>query len=193
MRGHPVASNVESPGMAPAPLALSTLDGVVLGLVAILAIRGAFKGFVWQLFRTGGLILGLLLAARWNAGVGRWMDERLPFVPSAGADVVGWVTVLVGVVLVVTLVAHLARDAVHEVRLAGLDRTLGFALGGLLGLGLAAFGFVLWASFQDPAEIHSTFQGSLSVDWMARFVDAVKPLFPDSVHDRWGPVLDSLR
>ena len=177
--------------MPAAPLGVSTLDGIVVALVAILAIRGALKGFVWQCIRTAGLVVGLLMAAKWNAAVGGWMHRRLPFVPETGSDVVGWATIVLGVFVVVTLLAYLARDAVHGLRLASLDRWLGLALGGILGLGLAAFGLVLRASFQPPPEIRS-FKGSVSVAWMAKFVDAVEPLFPASVHDRWAPVLDGL-
>ena len=69
----------------PAPLlALSTPDAVVLSLMGFFALRGAFKGFVWQLLRTAGLYGGLLLAARFDRSVGTFLADRFSFVPTRG-------------------------------------------------------------------------------------------------------------
>jgi membrane protein required for colicin V production len=174
------------------PLALSGPDGVVLGLVGLFALRGAWKGFVWQAVRTGGLLIGLLLAARWNVGVGRFLAARFAFVPDAYADVAGWILVVAGTFLVTTIVAHLLRSTVADARLSGLDRVLGLALGAALGLGVAAFGFTLWASTQSDRVVRETLGGSVSTTWMARAVTAVRPLFPEGVRERWSPVLESL-
>jgi membrane protein required for colicin V production len=173
-------------------LAVTTPDAIVMALVGLFALRGAYKGFVWQLIRTAGLLAGLVLGARFDVVVGRFLAERFGFVPRAGSDMTGWVVVVLGTFLAVSLVAHVARGAVHDARLAGPDRLLGLVLGGLLGLGLSAFACTLWASVRTRAEVRESLQGSVSVEWMARFVSSVKPLFPDGVRKRWDPVLESL-
>ncbi|MFO0931387.1 MAG: CvpA family protein [Planctomycetota bacterium] len=177
----------------PPVLALSTPDTVVLGLVLFFALRGAFKGFVWQLFRTAGLVVGLLLAARYDVPVGRFLAERFAVVPNAGADLVGWATIVLGTFLVVTLLAHLVRNAVHQARLSGVDRLLGAGLGAVLGLLFAALGFTLWASTLSDAEKKDVLGGSTSTTYMAQMIDAVKPLFPEGIRLRWAPVLSALR
>jgi membrane protein required for colicin V production len=174
------------------PLAVSGPDGVVLGLMGLFALRGAWKGFVWQAVRTGGLVIGLLLGARWDVGVGRFLAARFSFVPDAYSDVAGWILVVVATFLATTIVAHLLRATVADARLSGLDRFLGLALGAALGLGVAAFGFTLWASTQPDKVVRETLGGSLSTTWMARTVTAVRPLFPEGVRERWTPVLESL-
>src|SRR5688572_15087125 len=93
------------PGCAPRPspyppamvtvLALTTLDMVVLGLVAVFALRGAFKGFVWQTVR-----LIALFGAVWGAGAWHgWLAERLgtwfTFLPSRAVPVISWVVIFV--------------------------------------------------------------------------------------------------
>jgi membrane protein required for colicin V production len=181
--------------MPGAPLAATTLDVVVVGFVLLLAVRGAIKGFVWQAIRTVGLLLGLFLAARGGPAVGHWMAARFSFVPTAGSDLVGWAVVLVGTFLVVTLLAYLARDVVRGIRavpLSTVDRVLGFALGGVLALGVAAFAFVLWAAFQSDEDLRERSKGSVSVAWMARFVETVSPLFPPSVQEKWSTALRHL-
>lgn len=177
----------------PAPLlALSTPDAVVLSLMGFFALRGAFKGFVWQLLRTAGLYGGLLLAARFDRSVGTFLADRFSFVPTAGSDLVGWAAIVVATFLVVTLIAHLIREWVRQADLSGIDRTLGLVFGALFGLGLAAFGTTLWASTRPRSEVREALAGSKSTEYMARMVEAVKPLFPEGVRARWTPVLESL-
>lgn len=177
---------------APPLLALSTPDTVVLVLMAFFGLRGAFKGFVWQLLRTAGLYGGLLLAARYDTIVGTFLADRFAFVPRTGSDMVGWGVCVVGTFLVVTLIAHLIREWVRQADLSGIDRTMGLVFGALFGLGLAAFGFTLWASTRPRSEVREALAGSRSTEYMARMVEAVKPLFPDGVRHRWSPVLESL-
>ncbi len=177
---------------APPVLAVTTPDMVVFALVGFFALRGAIRGFVWQLFRTAGLVAGLLLAARYDVALGRFLAERFAFVPNAGADLVGWATVVIGTFLVVTVVAHLVRDAVRQARLTGVDRLLGAGLGALLGLLIAALGFTLWASTLDDAEKRDVLGGSVSTTYMAKIIETVKPLFPDGIRERWAPVLSAL-
>jgi membrane protein required for colicin V production len=172
--------------------ALSTPDVIVLVAVGFFALRGAWKGFVWQLLRTAGLVAGLFVAARYSAAVGRFLAERFAFVPDRASDLIGWAVVVVGTFLAVTLVAHLVRDAVRQTHLSGLDRMLGAGLGGLLGLLLVAFGFTLWASTMSDAEKREVLGGAVSTTYMAQAIDAVKPLFPDGIRERWAPVLSAL-
>lgn len=177
----------------PAPLlALTTPDGIVLALVGYFALRGFLKGFVWQLVRTGGLLLGLGLAAHYDVQVGAFLAHRFSFVPDSASDLVGWAAIVVGTFLVVTLVAHLLREAVREADLSSTDRALGLALGAVLGLGIAAFGFTLWASMKPESEVKKTLAGSRTIEWMAKLVETVKPLFPDGIRERWAPVLKTL-
>ena len=173
-------------------LALSTPDTIVLCLMGFFGLRGAFKGFVWQLLRTAGLYGGLLLAARYDTLVGTFLADRFSFVPRTGSDMVGWGVCVVGCFLVVTLIAHLIRDWLRKTDLSGIDRTMGLVFGALFGLGIAAFGFTLWASTRPRSEVKEALAGSRSTEYMARMVEAVKPLFPEGVRARWSPVLESL-
>ena len=177
----------------PAPLlAVSTPDTVVFALMGFFALRGAFKGFVWQLLRTAGLYGGLLLAARYDVAVGSFLAERFAFVPATGSDLFGWGVIVIGTFLVVTLIAHLIKEWVRGAELSGIDRSMGLVFGAVFGLGLAALGFTLWASTRPRSEVQEALAGSTTTQYMAKFIDTVKPLFPDGVRRRWSPVLESL-
>jgi membrane protein required for colicin V production len=171
---------------------ITTPDAIVLALVGFFALRGAIKGFVWQALRLGGLLLGFVLATQIGGSVGQFLAERFSFVPAAASDVVGWGVVVVGTFLSVTLIAHLARNAVRQANLTTLDRVLGFAAGAVLGLGIAAVGFTLWASTKNDADKRELLDATTSIEYMAKFIDTVTPFFPKDIRDRWGGVLHSL-
>ena len=173
----------------PLLLALTTPDTVVLVLMVFFGLRGAFKGFTWQLIRTGGLFAALFLAAEYASPVGAFLAERFSL---PQPEVVGWIVVLVATFFAVGVIAHLVRNTVKSIRLGGVDRLLGCVLGAVLGLGIAAFGFTLWASFRPSSEVKETLGKSLSLEWMAKLVHEVTPLFPEVVRKKWTPVLESL-
>ena len=108
------------------------------------------------------------------------------------AGYVGWGTIVIGTFLVVTLIAHLVKSWVREADLSGVDRTMGLVFGALFGLGLAAIGFTLWASTRPHSEVKDALGCSTSTEYMAKMVEAVKPLFPEGVRARWAPVLECL-
>lgn len=172
-------------------LSLATPDMIVLGLVAVLGIRGAIKGFAWQLVRTIGLIAGLWGATRFYDPVGVWLDERTP-IPELTTPVVAWLGILAGTVLVFGFLAWIAKGAVKSVKLGGLDRVLGFVLGAVMALTFAAIAFVLWGHFTGEDELQETLENSVSARLMAEAIDVVAPLFPEQTRERFRKSLDAL-
>jgi uncharacterized membrane protein required for colicin V production len=178
--------------MAAGTLLVSTPDAVVVVVTLLLALRGSLKGFTWQLLRLAGLVAGLVLAARIDVPLGRFLARTFSFVPEAGSDVVGWATALGAVYLLAAFGSHLARDLVREARLGGPDRFLGAVLGAAFGFAACAVALTLWASTKEPEDVERTFAGSLSARLVARTTRAVTPLFPPGVRERWAPVLRAL-
>ena len=175
----------------PAPLlALTTPDGIVLALMGYFALRGFFKGFVWQLLRTGGLIMGFWLGAAYGEQVGAFLSNRFSFFPDGA--MYGWGAIVLATFLVVTLLAHLLRQAVRDAHLSSTDRVLGLALGAILGLFIAVFGFTLWAGWRPASEVKQTLSGSYTMVWMAKFIDTVTPLFPEGIRAQWSTLRKSL-
>jgi uncharacterized membrane protein required for colicin V production len=170
---------------------LTVPDMIVLGLCAVLGVRGAMKGFTWQLVRTIGLIAALWAATRFYGPVGTWIDGQFP-VPSFAAPMIAWVAVVVGVFLTFKYLAHVVKGAVKSVNMGGIDRALGFVLGAVMGLAFSAAGFVIWGHTAGEDELLSTLEGSVSARFMAQTVDVVKPLFPEEMRTRFRKSLDAL-
>lgn len=172
-------------------LSLTTPDLIVLGLAAVLGIRGAIKGFAWQLVRTIGLIAGLWGATRFYAPVGDWLDERIAII-DPGPEVLAWVGILAGTVLVFGFFAWIAKGAVKSIKLGGFDRVLGFVLGCVMALTFAAIAFVMWGHFAGEDELQDALENSISARAMAEVVDVVEPLFPGEIRERFRKSLDAL-
>ncbi len=166
-------------------------DMILLGLCALLGIRGAIKGFAWQLVRTIGLVAALWAATRFYDPVGGWLDERLP-IPSMTAPWVGWLGVLAVVFLVFSYLAWVAKGAVKTINLGGLDRLLGFLLGGVMALLVGAAAFVMWGHYVGEDRLRTTLEDSISARYMAEAVDVVAPLFPEDIRTRFRKSLDAL-
>ena len=166
-------------------------DLIVLGLALVLGVRGAVKGFAWQLVRTLGLIVGLWAATRFYDPVGVWLDERLP-IPRLTTPVVAWLGIMACTILVFGFFAWIVKGAVKTVNLGGLDRVLGFALGTVMALTFAAIAFVLWGHFAGEDELRSTLDESITARWMAETVEVVAPLFPEDIRVRFRKSLDAL-
>ena len=178
----------------PVPLAaLGTVDLCVLVFCSLFAIRGAFKGFVWQALRTLGLVAGLWLAGMFHVEVGAWMTQRIGVLPDAWGSVAGWLAVVVGVWLVVAMLAWMARGAVRTVDLTSADRVLGFALGGVMGLAFATVGFVIFGRVASETVLKETLENSKSAQYMTRVLDVVVVLVPPEIGERYSTTLDTIR
>jgi uncharacterized membrane protein required for colicin V production len=166
-------------------------DLILLGLCALLGIRGAIKGFAWQLVRTIGLIAALWAATRFYEPVGGWLDARLP-IPSMTAPWVGWIGVLAVVFLLFSYIAWVVKGAVKTINLGGLDRVLGFLLGGVMALLVGAAAFVMWGHYTGEDRLRAMLKDSYSARYMAEAVEVVTPLFPEEIRVRFRESLDAL-
>jgi uncharacterized membrane protein required for colicin V production len=173
---------------------LTVPDTIVLVVCLIVAVRGAFKGFVWQAVRTVGLIGALWGATRFHEPVGERLDAWFGFLPTFMTPVVAWLLILVGIFAVFAFLAYAARGAVKTANLTGLDRLLGLAMGALMGLCFCAIAFVIWGFLflKTDAQLEEALRGSQSARFMARIIDFVDPLFPDAVRERFGASLEAI-
>ena len=180
----------------PVALALTTFDLVALGLCALFALRGAWKGFVWQAVR-----LVALFGALWGAGAWYgWLAERLrswfTFLPDKAVPFVAWGLVFLGLLLLGAYVAHMARGLIRSAELSGLDRMVGLALGAAMGLGLCTLvllvGGALANAFGQRTLLDDALRGSITREAMVKSAELLEPLFPPGLRDVWSDALDSV-
>lgn len=170
-------------------LSLTTLDLVVLGLCGLFALRGAFKGFVWQAVR-----LAALFGALWGAGAWYgWLADRLrtwfTFLPEKSVPFVAWGVVFFGLLLLGAYLAHMARGLIRTAELSGVDRLTGFALGAATGLGLCTLLLLVGAAAMNTlsqrAALEGMLRGSTTLEPMTRAASLLEPLLPDGVRAVW--------
>ena len=126
------------------------MSGLDLALGAVLAVglwRGLRTGALLQILGTVGWVLGFVAASALMGPVGEAVAAGLG-VSDRTAPVLGFVAVMTVTVVALTAAAHVLRKTLEAVKLGGLDKAAGGAVGALR----AAFGLsvVLLATAYAP-------------------------------------------
>ena len=111
---------------------MSLVDVVIVGVVLLSAAVATAQGFFYEVFSLAGVIVGYLAAAWEYPRVAAWYAPwvKMPWV----AEVAGFLTIFLSVVLLAGVVAKLARWGMREAGLHWFDRVLGAAFGLLRGI-----------------------------------------------------------
>lgn len=122
---------------------MNTLDIVILLLFVPGIIRGLTKGFLEQGISLAGVVLAIWLAFHFFHQASLWLQQYIT-VPEKALPILGFVSILVGVLILVILLAKLTTKIVEMATLGWLNKALGlvFALAATaLVLGLLAIVF----------------------------------------------------
>ena len=107
---------------------LTAFDYAVLAVIALSALRGAWRGFVSEIFGLIGWIAAIVIA-------GRYVGLVVPYIPAnwPGGALTQWVIAFALVVIGVVLVAGVANALLSRIAqasgLGGVDRSLGMMFG----------------------------------------------------------------
>ncbi len=175
---------------------LNALDLAVLTVCALFALRGALKGFAWQVVRLLALFGALWGASAWDD----WLTARLrvwiPALPEASVPFVAWGTIFVLLLLLGAYVAHMARGLIRSADLTGMDRVFGFALGAATGLFFATLllvvGGALLDTFGKRDLLEDAVHASVLAKPMGKAAEVLGPLLPDGVRQVWDDALASV-
>ncbi len=126
-------------------VSLSILDWVMVLIVLLSVLQAIAQGFFYEFFSLAGVVVGYLLAAWEYPRVAAWYSHHVN--SQWAADIAGFFTIFLVVVLLAGTVGRITRWAVHGVGLRWFDRLLGAVFGFLRGavintvivLALAAF------------------------------------------------------
>ncbi|WP_179400792.1 CvpA family protein [Burkholderia guangdongensis] len=124
---------------------LTAFDYAVLAVIALSALRGAWRGFVSEVFGLIGWIAAVIIASRYVGLV-------VPYIPAnwPGGALTQWVVAFAALVIGVVFVAGVANALLSRLAqatgLGGIDRSLGMMFGLVRGallvvLLVAAAGF----------------------------------------------------
>ncbi|HET7440000.1 MAG TPA: CvpA family protein [Terriglobales bacterium] len=107
---------------------VSGADWTIVVVIVASMLHAAWQGFFHTAFAIAGLVAGYLLAAWYYPRLAQWIAPHVKS-PWVG-DIVGFLTIFVGVVVLATVLGRAARWTMKQAGLRGFDRILG----GILGL-----------------------------------------------------------
>lgn len=138
---------------------MNWLDIVIIVVLALSVLGGLTRGFIGTVLGLAGLILGVYLAGRYYVAFGNW----LPIANTSIANVVAFVIILVGIIVLAGIVAFFLRRLISLVMLGWADKLLGAVCGLILGGLLCGAALAILTHFLN---IEATVSGS----WLAGFL-----------------------
>ncbi len=115
---------------------MSGVDAAIAVVVLLSVLQAAAQGFFHEVFALAGVVFGYLLAVWEYPRVAAWY---LPMVRQSWvADIAGFLTIFVLVIVVAGIAGRITRWAVKEAGLQAIDRVLGAAFGLVRGILLVA-------------------------------------------------------
>jgi len=124
---------------------MTGVDWIIVGALIVSILIAASNGFLYELFSFAGVVIGYVAAAWGYQKVAAWY---LPMVKAPWvADIAGFLTIFIGIVLLAGIIGRLARWAMKEVGLSWADRLLGGAFGLVRGVLVIAVVLLATASF----------------------------------------------
>ncbi|HET9184306.1 MAG TPA: CvpA family protein [Candidatus Angelobacter sp.] len=111
---------------------MNGLDWLILLIMLCSALLAAAQGFFFEVISLAGVVIGYLLAAWGYRRLAPWFLDYVKSTPVA--DLAGFLTIFLSVVIFAGVVARIARWMIHEAGLRWMDRALGAAFGFLRGM-----------------------------------------------------------
>ena len=161
------------------PESLSTVDVVMLTVLAISAGVGIWRGFLFEAASLLGWVVAYFAARRGSPALQAWATLE-GWVPGGWSPEVvsaaSFALLFLGVLLAWTLAARLLRRVVHATPLQVPDRLVGAVFG--LVRGVVLLMVVATVVSWTPLNEHPAWQASTGRVWLEKLVDGLKPFWP---------------
>jgi membrane protein required for colicin V production len=108
---------------------ISIVDIVIVGIIALIAIRGALRGFVKEVLSMAALVIGLLFAIFFFRRAAVVVNEQYMPGMKTLSEIISFVVLFLVAFAAVKLVEVILRDIIKKIQLTGVDRLLGFFYG----------------------------------------------------------------
>ena len=163
---------------------MAILDGVLLGILLVSMLLGAWRGLIFELFSLIGWVAGFFIARLFAEDVAAWL-------PLEGFDAtvqygIGFVLTFVVAVFAWGLLSALAKKLVEAAGLRPVDRALGAVFGLLRAVVLILVLAVVVVS--TPLQMQSWWQQSVAAPWLADVVASILP----ALTVEWGRLAPSV-
>jgi len=156
---------------------LGTVDLILLGVLAVSAVVGVWRGLVFELMSLFGWVVAYVAAQAFSPQVGAYIPVGTP--GSAMHQAAAFLATFVGALLIWALLARLVRMAIQATPLTLPDRLLGGGFGLLRGLVLLLAVATLVAF--TPAARSPGWTESRGAGLLGLLLQGLKPMLPAEV------------
>lgn len=151
-------------------------DFVVLGVLAIATIRGAQRGFIWQV----AAIAGLIICFMFSQTISAFGAPYIPLEPPLNH----WVTMFVAYLAISFAafgVARMMHGWIEGAQLKEYNRHLGAVFGLIKGIAFCLIAIFFIVTMSQSAR--QALKHSQSAHYAAIIMDRLHPLMPEKIHD----------
>lgn len=167
---------------------MTGIDWLIAGIVMLSVLLAAAQGFFYELFSVAGVVIGYIAAVWGYHRVAPWFA---PLVKSAWvADIAGFLTIFLAVVIVAGILARLARWFFKEAGLRWFDRLLGAAFGLVRGVLFVAVCLLAITSFAPDSKVLA---GSTAAPYVLVVARAAIWVAPGQVRSQFDEGLKAVR
>ncbi|MEX3933523.1 CvpA family protein [Paraburkholderia phymatum] len=156
----------------------TAFDYAVMAVIGLSALRGAWRGFLSEVFGLIGWVVAFLVAAR-------FVGLLAPFVPAnwPGGALTQWLiafaAIVIGVILVASVANALLSRLVQVSGLGGVDRSVGLMFGLVRGVILVLILVALAGLTELPKQ--EFWRNALLRPYAVQGVRELKPLLPETL------------
>ena len=105
-------------------VAVEGYDLVMLGILAVAALLGYFKGIVWQIAWIAGIVVSAFVALRFATPAAPWFGQQAPW-----NRYLAMLALYAGTSLAIWLVFRVISGFINAIHLSAFDHQLGLLLG----------------------------------------------------------------
>jgi membrane protein required for colicin V production len=114
---------------------MAVIDIVFIGLIFILVLRCALRGFVREVMAAASVVLGLLAALLFYKPGAAFVRTRILEDVKVLPELIAFASLMIIVFIVIKILDHIIQDIISRITLlGGIDHSLGLVLGLLEGL-----------------------------------------------------------
>ncbi|MBW1721351.1 MAG: CvpA family protein [Deltaproteobacteria bacterium] len=124
---------------------MNVLDIIIIAVMTFLIVRGLMRGFFKEIASLAGVILGILLALRFQPEASALLQTFLP--RTRFLNLIAFAGVFFSVLLVCNLLGWAMKWLFRKALLGWVDKTLGVGLAALKGILIVYLGIVLLTFF----------------------------------------------
>mgnify|MGYP003340157055 FL=1 len=164
-------------------MAVEGYDLVMLGILAVAALLGYFKGIVWQIAWIAGIVVSAFVALRFATPAAPWFGQQAPW-----NRYLAMLALYAGTSLAIWLVFRVISGFINAIHLSAFDHQLGLLLGLAKGALLCVV-ITFFAVTMAPSYRHQIV-GSRSGRIVAEAIIRADTYLPPQIHETVEPFIE---